>query len=299
MNARRPIRIAARSTDLARGHARWVAERLAELGRTSVLVEIAAMGDPNASGTWRGAGVVVTSVQAAVRDGRADLAVRQFEELPATPADGLQVAAVPTRAAAHDVLLLRAAAYDAHAERLPAVPGARIAANAAHRVSQLQALRPDLQIVTARGDPATRVAALRVFDGGVDGLLVAAIELERLHLDLEGLYRIDLDPSLLVPAPGQGALALEIRHGDPLGDLLAELHDERDFSGIAAERALLALLRAGRQTELAAYAVRLNGGAVVLDAWLDGIRARVRASSSEDAAMQAYAELLRVGHGPA
>jgi len=290
---RRPIRIAARSTELAQSHARWVAERLAELGRTSVLVEIAAVGDPTTTGTWRGAGVVVTSVQAAVRDGRADLAVRQFEELPATPADGLEVAAVPKRAAAHDVLLLQPEAVDDEVGRIPALHGARIAANALHRTTQLRALRPDLRLPAAHGDPAARIAALRAREHAIDGLIVAAVDLERLQLDVEGLRRVDLEPDLLLPAPGQGALALEIREGDPLAELLAELHDERGFAAVAAERGLLALLTAARQAELAAHAVRGEGGQVVLDAWLDGTRVRVRAWGGDDAALAAHAELLR------
>jgi hydroxymethylbilane synthase len=299
LNPRSPIRIAARATPLAQRHAAWVAQRLAELGRGSVLVEIATAGDPSSSGTWRGVGVFVTSVQAAVRDGRADLAVRQFEELPAAPADGLEVAAVPTRAAAHDVLLLRPSAYDPGQGRLPVAEGARIGAGAAHRSSQLRALRPDLRVTAVGGEAVTRVAALRTGEEVVDGLVLAALVLERLDVDLTGLQRVDLDPAVLLPAPGQGALALEIRRGDPLGELVGLLHDGRGFPAIAAERGLLALLEAGLQPELAAYASRTANGQVVLEAALGGTRVRVRAGSSDDAAMGAYADLRRGWARPA
>jgi hydroxymethylbilane synthase len=291
LNPRSPIRIAARATPLAQRHAAWVAQRLTELGRACVLVEIATAGDPSSSGTWRGAGVFVTSVQAAVREGRADLAVCKFEEVPAAPADGLEVAAVPIRAAAHDVLLLRPAAFDPAQERLPVAEGARIGAGAAHRSSQLRALRPDLRVTAVGGEAVTRVAALRAGQEVVEGLVLAAIVLERLNVDLTGLRRVDLDPAVLLPAPGQGALALEIRRGDPLGDLVGRLHDVRGFPAIAAERGLLALLEAGLQPELAAYASRSANGQVLLDAALGGNRVRVRAGSSEDAAMSAYADL--------
>ena len=298
MNRRSPIRIAARSTELAQRHARWVADRIAALGRTCVLVEIATAGDPNASGTWRGVGVYVTSVQSAVREGRADVAVRQFEELPATPADGLEVAAVPTRAAAHDVLLLRPGAFDPARAALPVAEGARIGTGAAHRASQLRTLRPDLRVTAVGGEPVTRVAALRAGEEVVDGLVLAALAVDRLNLDTDGLVRFDLEPAVLLPAPGQGALALEIRRGDPLGQLLAELHDVGGFPAIAAERALLALLDAGRQPELAAYAIRPAGGQVVLEAALAGMRVKARAGSSDEAAMRAYGELRRAWTPP-
>jgi len=288
---RHPIRIAARSNELARRQARWVAQRLTDLGRACTLVEVATMGDPDASGTWRGAGVLLTSPQAAVREDRADLAVRPFDELPATPADGLQLAAVPARAAAHDVLLLRPAAFDPAYGPLPAAAGARIGVNAPHRTSQLRALRPDLRMAAVHGDTATRVAALRAAGATLDGVLVSAVAVDGLDLDLEELQRVDLDPHAVVSAPGQGALALEIRRGDRLAELLQELHDERTFQAVAAERALLALLPAARQPELAAYAVRWPDGFLTLDAWFDGMRAHVRAGSSEDAAMRAYADL--------
>jgi hydroxymethylbilane synthase len=290
---RSPIRIAARSTELAQRHARWVAERVAELGRDSVLVEIATAGDPSASGTWRGVGVYVTSVQAAVREGRADVAVRQFEELPATPADGLEVAAVPTRSAPHDVLLLRPGVFDPARTPLPLAADARIGTGAAHRASQLRALRPDLRVTAVGGEPITRVEALRAGEEVVDGLVLAAIVVDRLGIDIDGLVRVDLEPTVLLPAPGQGALALEIRRGDPLGELLGELHDVGGFPAIAAERGLLALLDGGRQPQLAAYAVRTAGGLLVLEATLAGTRVRARAGSSDEAAMRAYADLRR------
>jgi hydroxymethylbilane synthase len=91
------------------------------------------------------------------------------------------------------------------------------------RVAQLRALRPDLRPADIRGNVPTRVAKLRA--GDYDGLMLAAAGLDRLGLDLAGLQRVDLDPAVFLPAPAQGALALEIRRGDPLGDALTDLHD--------------------------------------------------------------------------
>ena len=293
MRGREPVRIAARSSELAQQQTRWVAERLTALGRACVLIDVAMPSDPTASGTWRGVGVLVTSPQAAVRENRADLAVRPFDELPVTPAEGLQVAAVPERAAAHDLLLLRPEAFDPAAGVLPVVGAARIGVNAAHRTSQLHALRPDLRLAAVHGGTATRVAALRTAQGYLGGVVVAAVAVDGLGLDLEGLRRVDLDPTVVLPAPGQGALALEVRRGDPLTEVLQGLHDERTFVAVAAERTLLGLLPNARQPDLAAYGVRLPGGFVSLAAWLDGHRARVRAGSSDEVAMQAYDQLGR------
>ena len=295
MSARRPIRIATRASDLALWQARWVAARLAAFGHASELVEVSTAGDRSSAPLRElGVGVLVKGVQEAVREGRADLAVHSYKDLPSAPADGLEVAAVPPRAAAHDVLLLRPAAFDADRGPLPAATGARIGTGAVRRVAQLRTLRPDLRPTEVRGNVPTRVAKLRASDA-FDGLLLAAAGLDRLGLDLGGLLRVDLDPAVLLPAPAQGALALEIRRGDPLGDPLTDLHDVRGFPPIAAERGLLALLDAGCQLALGAHAVRAADGQVTLDAWFEGARAAARHASGEGAAALAYAALGRPG----
>jgi hydroxymethylbilane synthase len=290
---RRPIRIATRASDLALWQARWVAARLAELGHGSELVEVVTVGDRSTAPVRElGVGVFVKGVQEAVRDGRADLAVHSFKDLPSAPAEGLEVAAVPPRAAAHDVLLLRPEAFDDAAGALPTAAGARIGTGAVRRVAQLRALRPDLHATDLRGNVPTRVGRLRAGDG-LDGLLLAAAGLDRLGLDLGGLRRVDLDPALLLPAPAQGALALEIRRGDPLGDLLTDLHDVRGFPTIAAERGLMAMLDAGCQLALGAHAVRGSDGLVALDAWFEGTRAGARHASGEGAAALTFEALGR------
>jgi hypothetical protein len=141
------------------------------------------------------------------------------------------------------------------------------------RVAQLGALRPDLVAVEVRGNVPTRLEKLRAGDA-YDGLMLAAAGLDRLGLDLGDLRRIDLDPALLLPAPAQGALALEIRRGDPLGDLLTDVHDVRGYPLVAAERGLMAMLDAGCQLALGAHAIRAADGQVALDAWFEGVRGR-------------------------
>jgi hydroxymethylbilane synthase len=289
----RPIRIATRASDLALWQARWVAARLAELGHDSELVEVVTVGDRSTAPVRElGVGVFVKAVQEAVREGHADLAVHSFKDLPSAPAEGLEVAAVPVRAAAHDVLLLRPAAFDADAGPLPAAPGARIGTGAVRRVAQLGVLRPDLVAAEVRGNVPTRVEKLRVGDA-YDGLVLAAAGLDRLGLDLGDLRRTDLDPGSFLPAPAQGALALEIRRGDPLGDLLTDVHDVRGYPMVAAERGLMAMLDAGCQLALGAHATRAADGQVALDAWFEGVRAGGRHGSAEGAAALAFEALGR------
>jgi hydroxymethylbilane synthase len=294
---RSTIRIATRASALALWQARWVATRLAGAGHASELVEVTTTGDASSAPLRElGVGIFVKGVQEAVREGRADLAVHSFKDLPAAPADGLEIAAVPPRAAAHDVLLLRPSSVDAAQGALPVAEGARIGTGAVRRVAQLAALRPDLRPAEVRGNVPTRVAKLRA--GDYDGLMLAAAGLDRLELDLSGLHRVDLDPAVFLPAPAQGALALEIRRGDPLGDALTDLHDVPGYPPVAAERGLLGLLDAGCQLALGAHARRV-GPEIVLDAWFEGRRVQGRHPTGEGAAMFAFDDLGRPSQGVA
>ncbi len=283
------IRIATRASDLALWQARWVASRLAAHGHASELVTVSTEGDRSAAPIRDlGVGVFVKAVQDAVRDGRADLAVHSYKDLPAAPTVGLEVAAVPQRAAVHDVLLIRPAAHDSAAGLLPLREGARVGTGAARRQAQLRAHRPDLVTGGLRGNVPTRVGKLRS-DPGLDAIVLAAAGLDRLELDLHGLVRVDLDPERFLPAPAQGALALEIRRGDPLGDALTDLHDVAGFPLVAAERGLMGLLDAGCQLALGAYATRpTRDDDVRLLVWFEGTLAEGRHRSAEGAAMLAF-----------
>ena len=291
------IRIATRASALALWQARWVAARLAAAGHASELVEVTTTGDASSAPLRElGVGIFVKGVQDAVREGRADLAVHSFKDLPAAPTDGLEIAAVPPRAAVHDVLLLRPSAVDPAQGALPVAAAARIGTGAVRRVAQLAALRPDLRPAEIRGNVPTRVGKLRA--GEFDGLMLAAAGLDRLGLDLSGLQRVDLDPAVFLPAPAQGALALEIRRGDPVGDALTDLHDVPGYPPVAAERGLLGLLDAGCQLALGAHA-RRDGHEVVLDAWFEGRRVQGRHATGEGAAMFAFEGLGRPRRGAA
>jgi hydroxymethylbilane synthase len=285
------IRIATRGSDLALWQVRWVGARLAALGARSELVLVETSGDRSqAPIPSLGVGVFTKAVQEALLRDEADVAVHSYKDLPSRPADGLEVAAVPPRAAAHEVLLIRRERHDPTAGPLPLAAGASVGTGAVRRRALLAALRPDVRSVPLRGNVPTRVARLGA--GDLDALVLAAAGLERLGLDLGELIRVDLDPTVFVPAPAQGALALEVRRDHPLADLLTDLHDVAGYPPVAAERGLMAHLQAGCQLALGAFAWR-DGAALAMTAWFDGHAARVRHPHPEGLAMLAYQALAQ------
>ncbi len=292
----RPVRIATRKSDLALWQANWVKGRLEMLGRPAELVLIETQGDrTQESGVpfrlMPGQGFFTKAVQDAVADGRADVAVHSHKDLPSARMDGLELAAVTEREDPRDVLLVRPEAFDPAASPLPLRNGVAVGTSAARRRAQLLHLRPDLRVQELRGNVPTRLRKLR--EGGYDAVVLAAAGLSRLKLDLSGLEAVWLEPKLFVPAPAQGALALEVRTDDfELASLLTDLHDPTTYKGVAAERGLMAMLEGGCQLALGAYAV-LEGGAIELTAWYEGANVTVSYGSSEGAAMLAFGALGR------
>lgn len=290
--AARTIRIATRGSDLALWQANFVKDGLERLGRTVELVLVETQGDRDGRpfGEMAGQGFFTKAVQDALLDGRADVAVHSHKDLPSEPMPGLEIAAVPARADARDVLLVRPDAVRLGSP-LPVAEGAVVGTSAARRRRQLATSRPDLELRELRGNVPTRVDKLR--DGAYDAVVLAAAGLERLQLDLSELHREVLAPEVLVPAPAQGALALEIRRDDyDVASILTDLHDPFSYRTVAAERGLMAMLQGGCQLALGAHAV-FEDGAVKLRAWYEGAACRVEHPSSEGAAMLAYDALGR------
>lgn len=176
----------------------------------------------------------VAGMRDAVRSDVADVAVHAYEDLPNAPADGLVIAAVPMRADPRDVLIAR----DGKAFQYQP-PGVRIGTDSARCTAQLLRRRSDIVVVPLRGDVPARLAALD--RGEVDALVLTAAGLDRLGL-LERVTQY-FDTDLMIPAPGQGALALEVRADDRnTAALLAPLHDEATAYAVRAERVCLARL---------------------------------------------------------
>jgi hydroxymethylbilane synthase len=244
----RPLRVATRGSELAR----WQAHRVATLlGADTELVVVSTTGDQRTDVPIHavgGTGIFVKEVQQAVLDGRADVAVHSAKDLPATDnPDGLVLAATPERADARDALV--GSTLDA----LPA--GARVATGSVRRRAQLASLRPDLTFAELRGNIATRLARAADYDA----IVVAAAALERLGLDDHADEL--LEPSVLLPQVGQGALAVECRTDDD--DTLARvaaIDDRRVHDAVDAERAYLAELGGGCDLPCGALAHVTRGG---------------------------------------
>lgn len=247
------LRIATRGSELALWQSRHVAELLGGID-PSVEVELVVVrttGDIRLDvPIWEmgGKGVFVAEVRTAVLDGDADLAVHSAKDLPSVPLEGLTLASVPRRADPRDALV--GGTLDGLR------PGATIATGSVRRRSQLAAHRPDLRFVGLRGNIATRLS--RAGTDGIDAVVVAMAALDRLGM-AEQATDI-LEPSVLLPQAGQGALAIECRTGAPpeVAGLLAAIEDTTTRRAVDAERGFLAEL--GGDCDLPAGAFATVGG---------------------------------------
>ncbi|NED94559.1 hydroxymethylbilane synthase [Phytoactinopolyspora alkaliphila] len=251
-----PLRLGTRGSKLAMAQSRGVAEALtAATGRAVNLVEITTYGDVSNEplATIGGTGVFVNALREALLDDRVDLAVHSLKDLPTTPAENLTVAAIPERADPRDVLCAR---DDLTLAELP--PGSTIGTGSPRRAAQLRALGLELEVVPVRGNVDTRMA--KVTSGELDGIVLARAGLSRLGR-LDAVTEV-LDPLQMLPAPGQGALAVECRTADEeLVGTLAVLDDPMTRAAVTAERTLLAVLEAGCSAPVGAYAVVAEGDA--------------------------------------
>ncbi len=236
------LRVGTRGSALALAQSDQVAQAvIAAVGEGRVeLVRIRTEGDINrgALATIGGTGVFVTAVREALLSGRVDLVVHSFKDLPTTPADGVTLSAVPARGDPADALCARDGLTLAG---LP--PAATVGTGSPRREAQILSLRSDLRVVAVRGNVGTRLAGVR--KGELDAVMLAAAGLRRLGLG--GAITELFDPLRFLPAPAQGALAVESRAGESpwFAAGLAELDDPAGRWAAIAERAVLAGLEAG------------------------------------------------------
>ncbi len=251
-SACRVIRIATRASQLALWQAHHVADliRNSESGCEVEVVHISTEGDRDRNrslAAMGGVGVFTREVQAAVLDGRADLAVHSLKDLPTESAPGLTLAAVPDRAPAHDALILPAGSGPPDVadgeELVRGLPsGAKIGTGSPRRQAQLLHFRDDLRMLDIRGNVETRLKKLD--DGEYDAIVLAEAGLRRLGLAerISGL----LQPPLMLHAVGQGALGIECRADDEFTrTCLAAISNADVLTAVTAERSLLRELRAG------------------------------------------------------
>lgn len=248
-----PLRLGTRGSALAMVQARYVQERLHSFGHDVELVQITTKGDVSTAPLAQigGTGVFVTALREALLDGRVDLAVHSLKDLPTGPADGLVVAAIPEREDPRDVLCAR---DGLKLSDLPA--GSVVGTGSPRREAQLRALGLGIEIAGLRGNVDTRLG--KVTDGTLDAVVLARAGLSRLGR-LDAVTEV-LDPMQVLPAPGQGALAIECRSTDTaLVEALGALDDAATRAAVTAERTLLAVLEAGCTAPVGAYAEAAEG----------------------------------------
>jgi hydroxymethylbilane synthase len=242
------MRIATRGSALALTQARWVADLLGG----AELVEAGTDGEPGDKSRF------VRGVERALLAGEAEIGVHSAKDLPSQMPEGLEIAAVPAREDPADVWIGAGGSL----EDVP--DGARVGTASLRRRAQLQAARPDLRVEELHGNVDTRLRKLA--EGELDAIVLAAAGLRRLGREGEIGFRLPLDR--MVPAPGQGALALQVRADDTdSGDAAAGVNDLGAMRELTAERTVVALLDASCATPLGVHA-RAEGERLELDAFL-------------------------------
>ncbi|MFG3301948.1 hydroxymethylbilane synthase [Micromonospora chersina] len=250
-----PLRLGTRGSALAMAQSGHVAEALtAATGRPVELVEVVTAGDRSTAPVHRlGIGVFVSALRDALTAREIDFAVHSYKDLPTAAAPGLHIAAVPQRQDPRDALVARDGRTLAE---LP--PGARVGTGALRRIAQLHALGMQLEVTPIRGNVDTRLGRVLGPDADLDAVVLARAGLAR--LGRTDVITETLDPMLMLPAPAQGALAVECRIDDQdLVELLGVLDHAPSRAAVVAERALLATLEAGCSAPVAAYAVIAEG----------------------------------------
>jgi len=263
MTASRPLRLGTRGSDLALWQAHHVAGLVAEkLGLECSIEIVKTRGDRIQDVAFRkmeGKGFFTKELQDCLLEDRVDLVVHSLKDLPTEEPDALEVAAIPERADPSDLLLVRPGLLrPSYADPIGLPDGTVVGTSSLRRAAQILARSPKLEIRALRGNVPTRVRKLR--DGDYDAILLAAAGVRRLDLDLGDLEESVLAPEIMLPAPGQGALAIEGRAGDPVTSALAELHDTAVARCVEAERGLLELLGGGCHLPLGCLATEDENG---------------------------------------
>ncbi len=251
------IIIGSRGSDLALWQAHYVKDQLNAIGITAEINIIKTQGDKIQHLSFdklEGKGFFTKEIEDALLNGDIDLAVHSHKDLETTPPEGLVIAAVSEREDPSEFLLIRKEAVDI---RLPFSLKAKavVGTSSARRKTQLLAVRNDIELKDLRGNVPTRIQKLR--DGQYDAIMLAAAGVRRLEIDLSDLHVEQLDPREFVPAPAQGALALQVRATDEaLIEALAALNSDTVQETIAVERKVLNLFEGGCQLPLGVYCIK-------------------------------------------
>jgi hydroxymethylbilane synthase len=267
-----PVVLGTRGSPLAQAQARLMREALKRAcpTRTFEIHIVKTKGDqltenPPAKGEKLDKGLFTAELERALLEKKIHVAVHSLKDLPTDEVDGLVIAATPQRADPRDVLITREALS---LDQLPYQ--ARIATGSPRRTAQLKLARPDIQVVDIRGNIDTRLKKFREM-WEWSGLILAAAGLERLKPDISDLAVTPLPLEVMLPAPGQGALALQTRRdATDIMQLLAKVHDPMTHAAVSAERMFLRALGGGCEEPIAAYAWEAEKDHLKLEgvAWL-------------------------------
>jgi hydroxymethylbilane synthase len=274
------IRVGTRGSALALAQAGFVGERL---GAEYELVTISAAGPVGDKSRW------VSELERALLDGSVDVAVHSAKDVPAELADGLELVAFPEREDPRDAICGPVSALKELS------PGARVGTSSLRRAAQIRAIRADVEVVEVHGNVDTRLRKLA--EGGCDALVLAVAGLRRLGRS----EAIDGVLEELVPAAGQGALALEAPAGSMSESVLAGVRDPDTTACVLAEREVTRALGASCNTPVGAWARVLDGGELELSAWVgraDGsawIADRVRGAAGSSLGLRVADRLLAAG----
>jgi hydroxymethylbilane synthase len=268
MSARGKLRLGTRGSELARTQSRTVAAALERLGFEVELTIIKTSGDQNTTSMFASIGpqgVFVREIEQALVERRIELAVHSFKDLPTKSPPELVIAAVPARVDPADLLLVRRDALNGTADDwLPLKAGARVGTASARRRAWLAHFRPELVIEPLRGNVPTRVRRLE--QGDFDAIVLAAAGVERLQAEqhlrsaLAGVTVLRLDPRRFVPAPAQGALAVQCRSDDArVLAVLDSIDDAPSRAAVTAERDALARAEGGCDVAFGSYCAVVGG----------------------------------------
>lgn len=284
------LRLGTRASLLATTQSGRVAAALEALGHPCELVTISTLGDRVTDKPFAevGApGVFVREIEQALLDGTIDLAVHSYKDLPTASPEGLVIAAVSERLDPADVLVVdERSLVAANPGELPLPSGARVGTSSSRRVALLRDLRPDLEMAPLRGNVPTRLS--KCLAEPLDAIVLAASGLERLGAaadsHLEGLHVQRLSPELFVPAPSQGALAVQVRAESEALAIVARLDRPQDRAAAEAERAVLRGLEGGCQTAIGAW-LQWSGERCTLHGAMEhpeGLKRSVATGTQED-----------------
>lgn len=292
--------IGTRGSELARTQTDWVRKFLEEKLDAPVDVRIiSTQGDRVTDRPLReleGSGYFTKELEEALLDGRIDVAVHSYKDMPSQCPAGLTLAAVSSREDAADMLIMRADAVTVSASELFLKSRAVVGTSAVRRETQIKSLRPDLQTKDLRGNVPTRLNKLR--NGEYDAILLASAGVRRLGISLSDFRVQRLNPAQFVPAPGQGALAIQMRESDRfLEQVKAAIHSDEAWMATKIERQVQTLLGGGCGLPLGVFAFRESTEWKVEGFWYSqqtgAVRATVCGVNPESLAVEMFNRLTK------